>query len=85
MTIGFEKLTALAETSLALVAGVNDIKEGLGRDALDAGEPDIAIADALDAAMLKPELFAQFPPEVKELAKDPDYYEIEVYADQLNV
>lgn len=81
MTI--EILTDLAEKCLRLIKGLDPDTEEDARDMIHAGEPDLAIADALDVAYSHPELYARFPNEVYELAKDPAYAAIHRYRDLL--
>lgn len=79
----YESLMALAERCFDIVKGHDPDQEELAKGALLAGEPDIAIGDALGAAYKHPELCTRFPDEVYELAKDPDYGAIHPYLDLL--
>ena len=81
MTI--DMLTDLAEKCLSVIKGLDPDTEEDARDMIHAGEPDLAIADALDVAYSRPELYARFPCEVYELAKDPEYAAIHRYLDLL--
>ncbi|KAB5606679.1 hypothetical protein [Bifidobacterium jacchi] len=81
MTI--ETLTELAEKCLLLIKGLDLDAEEDARDMIHVGEPDLAIAAALDVAYSHPELYARFPDEVYELAEDPDYTAIHRYLDLL--
>ncbi|WP_133119389.1 hypothetical protein [Bifidobacterium scaligerum] len=78
-----DELISLAEQCLEIVKGLDEITEEDARDMILSGEPDLAIADALDIAYSHPELYAKFPDGVYELAKDPDYMAIHVYLDLL--
>lgn len=81
MTI--EKLTDLAERCLSIIEGMNDDVIDDAREMIFVGEPDLAIADVLDFASDHPELYAEFPDEVYELAKDPQWRAIHVFLTQL--
>ncbi|MBW3088147.1 hypothetical protein KIH77_05310 [Bifidobacterium sp. 82T24] len=78
-----KELMALARQCLEIIENHDDDIEEGARDALNAGEPEYAIADALSLAYEFPELFSQFPDEVYELAKNPDYTPIHRYLDLL--
>ena len=83
LTMTLEELTSLAERCLEIVKDKSEMLEGCMMDALTAGEPESAINDALDIAYEHPELYSEFPDEVYELAKDPDYTMIHPYLDLL--
>lgn len=83
MNITFDDLVHLAEQSLDIVKGLAPDDEDIAKDAIYAGEPDLAIAAALDIAYDYPELYSKFPQGVKDLARDPQYEVIQPYADQL--
>lgn len=83
MNYTFDQLTDLAEQSLKVIAGLDEDGEEIAREAIFAGEPDLAVAEALDIAVDHPELYARFPQGVKDLAKDPEYEVIQPYAEQL--
>lgn len=78
-----EELTSLAERCFDIIKGKDEMLEGCMMDALTAGEPESAINDALDIAYEHPELYAEFPDEVYELAKDSDYTMIHPYLELL--
>lgn len=67
-----EELMKLAERCLSIVNTLDADIESRAHDAFTAGELESAIADALDIAYSHPELYAKFPDEVYELAKDSD-------------
>ena len=78
-----QELMALAEQCLRIIESHDaDVAEG-ARDALNAGEPECAIADSLSVACRFPELFREFPISVYQLAKDPTYTAIHRYLDLL--
>lgn len=83
MNITFDDLIHLAEQSLDIVKGLAPDDEDIAKDAIYAGEPDLAIAAALDIAYDYPELYSKFPQGVKDLVRDPQYEVIQPYADQL--
>ena len=78
-----EELTELAKQCLEIVKDKDEDIEDYVSDDLTAGEPEYAIASILDVAYGHPELYAEFPDEVYELAKDPDYRVIHPYLDLL--
>ncbi|RSX53947.1 hypothetical protein D2E25_0253 [Bifidobacterium goeldii] len=78
-----EELTTLAKRCLEVVKNVDEDIEDYVSDDLTAGEPEYAIASMLDVAYSHPELYARFPDEVYELAKDSDYPVIHRYLDLL--
>lgn len=47
---------------------------------IDVGEPDLAVARALDLAHDNPDLLKRFPESVKQLTKNNDYPEIQLFA-----
>lgn len=78
-----EELMKLAERCISIVSGFDEDLEDCAQDALTAGEPASAIADALDIAYSHPELYAKFPDEVYELAKNPDSSGMHAFLPQL--
>ncbi|PWG59216.1 hypothetical protein [Bifidobacterium catulorum] len=78
-----EDLISLSERCLQIVSGLDEDLEEDARDMIFVGEPDLAIADTLGIAYSHPDLYAKFPDEVYELAKDPDYTAIHRYLDLL--
>ncbi len=48
---------------------------------IEVGEPDLAVVMALDAACVNHEILEHIPESVKELTKNPDYPEIQRFAD----
>lgn len=79
----YEELTELAKRCMLLVKGLDEESEDDAKDALTAGEPIYAIADTLDIAYTHPELYAKFPDEVVELARDPQWRGIHAYLPEL--
>ncbi|RYQ09088.1 hypothetical protein PG2093B_1372 [Bifidobacterium pseudolongum subsp. globosum] len=86
MSSEYERLHQLAVQCMNIVSGRSDLDDDDMRTCLDVGEPDLVIATALDVAGRKEnrELLPQFPEQVKELANNPRYPEIGVYADLFN-
>ena len=78
-----KELNELAERCLGIVRGLDaDLEDG-AEEMLSVGEPDLAIADTLAIAHSHPELYARFPDDVYELAKDPRWRAIHAYLDLL--
>ncbi|OZG57854.1 hypothetical protein BTIS_1095 [Bifidobacterium tissieri] len=73
------ELESLAEQCLAVAKGLDEDMEDDARDAIAAGEPEYAMASVLDMAYAHPELYAKLPPEVYELARNPDYVVLHRY------
>ena len=76
-----EQLTALAGRCLDIVRPVDPDIEDYVSDDINAGEPEYAIAGMLDVAYAHPELYAEFPSELYELVRNPDYRVIHPYLD----
>ncbi|MUH60601.1 hypothetical protein GSD1FS_1983 [Bifidobacterium sp. GSD1FS] len=51
---------------------------------IDVGEPDLAVVRALDLAHDNPDLLRKFPDSVRQLTKNKDYPEIQIFANLLN-
>lgn len=83
MILTYDQMLDLTNRCLDVVKGFDPSREEMAREDIDVGELDLAIADALGIAYRHPELYAQFPEEVYELAKDPDYTAIHPYLDLL--
>lgn len=78
-----EELGTLAEHCLAVVKGLDEDMEDDARDAIEAGEPEYAIASVLDMVYAHPEMYTKLPAEVYDLARDPDYAVLHHYHDLL--
>lgn len=78
-----DRLTTLAERCLSIVESIDPDRAELARDAIEVGEPDIAIGEALGIAYRSGRHDLRFPPEVRELAADPSWRAIHPYLGML--
>ncbi|RSX46112.1 hypothetical protein D2E22_1684 [Bifidobacterium castoris] len=74
----------MAESSMAASACTDEIRRDIMQDAIDCGEPDLAIIDALDIAGDDMQRLSHFPQQVRDLANDPEWPEFHRFRDTLN-
>lgn len=82
--ISFDAMMAVARQCLEIIRGIDQLMEDDAEVALTAGEPLAAIESVLDAAYGHPELVRLFPPEVRKIANDPEFIELEPFREYLN-
>ena len=82
--ISFDAMMAVARQCLEIIRGIDQLMEDDAEVALTAGEPLAAIESVLDAAYGHPELVRLFPPEVRKMANDPEFIELEPFREHLN-
>ena len=81
MTDMYRKLFDIARQCIDIVKKyLPDYEDGM-LTSIEVGEPDLAVVMALDAACVNHEILRQIPESVKELTKNPDYPEIQRFAD----
>lgn len=75
------QMVEIAKQCINIIKHVSSDEADYMESFLDVGEPDLAIVRALDTASANPEILRQIPESVKELTKNPDYPEIQRFAD----
>lgn len=84
MSLQYEDLFPLAKASMAASACDDEIRRDIMQEAVDCGEPDLAIIDALDIVGDDMSRLSHFPPQVRELANDPEWPEFHRFKGVLN-
>lgn len=74
--LDYDVMTALAEQCRDLVRELNPDRDPIVGLDIDAGEMDLAIADALDALSVIPGAASRIPKEVVALTHNPVYVDI---------
>lgn len=83
MSVKYEDLFSVAEACMAASGCVDEDRMGIMEDAIHCGEPDLAIIDALDIVGNDMTRLPHFPPQVHDLANDPEWPEFHRFRDTL--
>ncbi len=75
------QMVEIAKQCINVIKHVSPDEADYMESFLDVGEPDLAIVRALDTACTNPGILKKIPESVKELTKNPDYPEIQRFAD----
>lgn len=75
------KMVEIAKQCINMFKYVSPDEADYMESFLDVGEPDLAIVRTLDIACDNSEILKKIPNSVKELTKNPDYPEIQQFAD----
>ena len=76
----YVKMLEIARKCIGIIKSVSPDEADYLESFLDVGEPDLAVAKALDITHDKPELLKLFPESVRQLTKNSDYPAIQIYA-----
>lgn len=83
MNVEYEDLFSIAESCMAASGCVEEVRIDIMQDAIDCGEPDLAIIDALDIVGNDMTRLPHFPPQVLDLTNDPEWPEFHRFRDTL--